>query len=213
MEGKFITLEGLDGSGKTTVLEKLMEALDEQQKHRVIVTREPGGNQISEKIRQLLLDANSLKMDSRTEALLYAAARRQHLVENVLPALAAGKIVFCDRYVDSSVAYQGAGRQLGETTIAELNQFATAGLQADLTLYFDLPPQIGLQRISHYRQNQINRLDQEKMDFYQRVRASYLRLVAEEPKRVVKIDATTTLTRVIEQARKTLKEHLPELLS
>ncbi|KRM88817.1 dTMP kinase [Liquorilactobacillus vini] len=212
MEGKFVTLEGLDGSGKTTVLRKLIETLNEQQRHRIVVTREPGGNQIAEKIRQLLLDSNSLKMDSRTEALLYAAARRQHLVENVLPALAAGKIIFCDRYVDSSIAYQGAGRQLGETAIAELNQFATAGLQADLTLYFDLPPQVGLQRINHFRQDQINRLDQEKIDFYQRVRASYLRLVAEEPKRVIKINAATALVNVVEQTRQILKEHLPELL-
>ncbi len=190
----------------------MIETLNEQQRHRIVVTREPGGNQIAEKIRQLLLDSNSLKMDSRTEALLYAAARRQHLVENVLPALAAGKIIFCDRYVDSSIAYQGAGRQLGETAIAELNQFATAGLQADLTLYFDLPPQVGLQRINHFRQDQINRLDQEKIDFYQRVRASYLRLVAEEPKRVIKINAATALVNVVEQTRQILKEHLPELL-
>ena len=140
MNRRFITFEGLDGSGKTSVLNYLDQYLKKNSKQNYEITREPGGNQIAERIRQLLLDANLLKMDPWTEALLYAAARRQHLVETVLPALRAGEIVFCDRYVDSSIVYQGAGRQLGEEKIAELNDFATDKLQADYPHKYPPPP-------------------------------------------------------------------------
>ena len=211
MNGRFVTFEGLDGSGKTSVLGYLDDYLKKNSKQRYEITREPGGNQIAEKIRQLLLDANSLKMDPWTEALLYAAARRQHLVETILPALQSGKIVFCDRYVDSAIAYQGAGRQLGEKRIAELNDFATDKLQADLTLYFDLPPEVGLQRINLHRQNQIDRLDQEKIDFYQRVRASYLRLAEQYSLRIIKINAAVPLENVVEETLEILKTKLPIL--
>lgn len=211
MNRRFVTFEGLDGSGKTSVLNYLDDYLKKNSQQHYEITREPGGNQIAERIRQLLLDANLLKMDPWTEALLYAAARRQHLVETVLPALQAGKIVFCDRYVDSSIAYQGGGRQLGEEKIAELNNFATDKLQADLTLYFDLPPEVGLQRITFHRQNQIDRLDQEKIDFYRRVRASYLRLAEQYPARIIKINAVAPLGNVVEETLKILKVKLPVL--
>ncbi|MFT8458318.1 MAG: dTMP kinase [Liquorilactobacillus ghanensis] len=211
MKGKFVTFEGLDGSGKTSVLNRLENYLQQKTSANYLLTREPGGNQIAEQIRRLLLGAGSLKMDARTEALLYAAARRQHLVETVLPALTVGKFVLCDRYVDSSIAYQGAGRQLGETEIARLNEFATDGLQPDLTVYFDVPPTVGLERINLHRSNQINRLDQESKDFYQRVRKSYLRLATDFPKRFVTIDATAELTEVSRQTLELLQSRLPLL--
>jgi dTMP kinase len=211
LKGKFVTFEGLDGSGKTSVLNRLENYLQQKTSANYLLTREPGGNQIAEQIRRLLLGAGSLKMDARTEALLYAAARRQHLVETVLPALTVGKFVLCDRYVDSSIAYQGAGRQLGETEIARLNEFATDGLQPDLTVYFDVPPTVGLKRINLHRSNQINRLDQESKDFYQRVRKSYLRLATDFPKRFVTIDATAELTEVSRQTLELLQSRLPLL--
>ena len=209
MKGKFVTFEGLDGSGKTSVLKRIEKYLQQKKTINYLLTREPGGNQIAERIRQLLLDANSLGMDSRTEALLYAASRRQHLVETVLPALTAGKLVLCDRYVDSSIAYQGAGRQLGEAEIAQLNNFATDGLQPELTIYFDVPPAVGLARINAHRVNEINRLDQESEIFYQRVRRSYLKLNTTFPERFIKIDATAELSEVSNETLRVLQNRLP----
>lgn len=199
MAGLFISFEGPDGAGKTTVLSAIAEQLDTANRTDILVTREPGGNQISEAIRKIILDPQNTQMDVRTEALLYAASRRQLIQETIRPALAAGKVVLCDRFVDSSVAYQGAGRQIGEEAVYQMNQFATEGLTPDLTIYVDVPSEVGLARIKAHRQN-VDRLDAEALSFHKRVRAAYLRLAKKFPERIITIDATQPVADVISQA-------------
>ncbi|KRM75448.1 dTMP kinase [Secundilactobacillus collinoides] len=200
MSGLFISFEGPDGAGKTTVLEAVTKTVRAQLGDQLLVTREPGGNQISEAIRQIILNPENTEMDPRTEALLYAAARRQHLSETILPALKQNKVVLCDRYVDSSVAYQGAGRQIGEQAVYDMNTFATNGLLPDLTLYFDVPSEVGIARIKAHRQNDVDRLDQEALAFHKLVRAGYLRLRDADPERITTVDATQPLDTVIQTA-------------
>ncbi len=200
MSGLFISFEGPDGAGKTTVLEAVTKTVRAQLGDQLLVTREPGGNQISEAIRQIILNPKNTEMDPRTEALLYAAARRQHLSETILPALKQDKVVLCDRYVDSSVAYQGAGRQIGEQAVYDMNTFATNGLLPDLTLYFDVPSEVGIARIKAHRQNDVDRLDQEALAFHKLVRAGYLRLRDADPERITTVDATQPLDTVIQTA-------------
>ena len=199
MAGLFISFEGPDGAGKTTVLSAIAEQLDTANRTDILVTREPGGNQISEAIRKIILDPQNTQMDVRTEALLYAASRRQLIQETIRPALAAGKVVLCDRFVDSSVAYQGAGRQIGEEAVYQMNQFATEGLTPDLTIYVDVPSEVGLARIKAHRQN-VDRLDAEALSFHKRVRAAYLRLAKKFPERIITVDATQPVADVISQA-------------
>ncbi|KJU74750.1 thymidylate kinase [Pediococcus damnosus LMG 28219] len=214
LTGKFISFEGPDGAGKTTALNTIVADLKPQLKKQLIVTREPGGNRISEAIRDIILDRQNTEMDDRTEALLYAAARRQHIVETIEPALKANKLVLCDRYIDSSVAYQGAGREIGEQEVYQMNLFATAGLLPDLTIYFDVPSEIGLQRIMTHRTDEINRLDVEQLSFHKRVRASYLKLAKENPKRIKLVDATQSKGKVVSDVetiiRKTNSEFFNE---
>jgi len=196
--GLFITFEGPDGAGKTTVLSAIAEQFKTAKRTDILVTREPGGNQISEAIRNLILDPKNTQMDVRTEALLYAASRRQLIQETIRPALAANKVVLCDRFVDSSVAYQGAGRQIGEDAVFQMNQFATEGLTPDLTVYVDVPSEVGLARIKAHRAN-VDRLDAETLSFHKRVRAAYLRLAKQFPDRIVTVDATQPVATVIDQ--------------
>ncbi|UDM31854.1 dTMP kinase [Lentilactobacillus laojiaonis] len=199
MKGQFITFEGSDGAGKTSVMNEVLLLLKQHADLDIVVTREPGGNQISEQIREVILDRKNTLMDAKTEALLYAAARRQHLIETVIPALEANKIVLCDRYIDSSIAYQGAGRKIGEQEVAEMNLFATDGLMPDKTLYFDIPVEVGLKRISNNRQtDDIDRLDVETIEFHKRVNAAYQHLVKQDPERFIVIDATQPLSDVVE---------------
>lgn len=198
MRGLFITIEGPDGAGKTSVLNELYPRVQLAARRPVIKTREPGGIPIAEKIRQVILDPNNDRMDDRTEALLYAASRRQHLVEKVWPALEANQVVLCDRFVDSSLAYQGAGRGIGLEAVAQLNEFATEGTTPDLTLYLDIDSDTGLQRIMKNRTNQIDRLDSEGLQFHQRVRHAYLKLAEANPERIIKIDARKRLDEVVE---------------
>ena len=206
MQGRFISFEGPDGAGKTSVISAIQEWLTQKYgKQTVLLTREPGGNRISEQIRQILFDDHNTNMDARTEALLFAAARRQHIVEDIEPALQAGKIVLSDRYVDSSVAYQGGGRHLGADDIWELNQFAIHGLLPDLTIYLDIPSELGLERISKHRQNQVNRLDREKLRFHQDVRNAYLTLAHRHQKRIQLIDASQSLPKVINTVQETIQ--------
>lgn len=211
MAGTFITLEGPDGMGKTTVLKALLPKLAQLTAQTVIETREPGGSKIAEQIRGVLLDVQNTKMDDRTEALLFAAARRQHLVEVVLPALQANNVVISDRFVDSSVAYQGAGRKIGEKAVYDLNLFATEELLPDLTLLLDGPVTVGLQRINQYRQDQSDRLDQETLAFHERVRSGYLHLAAEFPERIVKIDGTQPLDKVVADCLTQITSRLPKV--
>ena len=185
----FITLEGPEGSGKTTAVNFAVNKLEEMG-YQIVRTREPGGTPIAEQIRNVILDKNNTAMDERTEALLYAASRRQHLVEKVWPALKEGKIVICDRYLDSSLAYQGGARGLGVDTILQVNSFATEGTFPDLTLLFDIKPEIGLARISANANREVNRLDLEKLEFHHKVRDTFLSLAKRYPDRYVIIDAS-----------------------
>lgn len=208
MDGKFITLEGIDGSGKTTILNKIIETLEKNgYADQLVVTREPGGDKISENIRNIILDNEYTEMDPRTEALLYAASRRQHLIDIILPALKAGKIVICDRFVDSSIAYQGVGRKIGIQGIKDINNFATDYLQPDMTLYFDVTPEISKQRVA-LRERKKDRLDQENDDFYAKVYDGYADLVKENPQRIKVIDATQSVDEVFKETMAELNEFL-----
>lgn len=201
----FITLEGGEGSGKTTVAKALIEIL-EGQGQQVIYTREPGGNPIAESIREVILDTNNTTMDARTEALLYAAARRQHLVDVIEPAIQAGKIVICDRFVDSSIAYQGYARGIGADLIAEINDFAIAGMRPDLTIFIDVRPEVGLERINNDTEREINRLDLEKLSFHQHVYTGYQELVKKYPERIKVINGEMPVCGVVEQLNALIKE-------
>lgn len=211
LTGKFITFEGPDGAGKTSVLSELVAKLAPKLGEKLVMTREPGGNAISESIRQVILDVKNTAMDPRTEALLFAAARRQHIVETIRPALSANKIVFCDRFVDSSVAYQGAGREIGTTEVYDMNLFATEGLVPDLTLYFDVPSEVGLNRIWEHRSDEVNRLDKDALEFHIRVREAYLEQKERFSDRIVMIDATQPFEAVVADALKAIKTRYPEL--
>lgn len=208
--GIFITFEGADGAGKTSILNALKKDFLSVLGERLVITREPGGSKISEEIRKIIVDKKNNNMDSRTEALLFAASRRQHLIETVLPALSQNKIVFSDRYVDSSVAYQGAGRQIGEQLISDLNRFATEGLQPDLTIYFDIPSEVGLKRINNYRSNEINRLDQENLSFHKRVRQEYLKLL-DNNDRIKLIDANRNFDQVVGDTKNLIVNTFPNI--
>lgn len=199
MSGTFITFEGPDGAGKTSVLRVIVQRLTPLLGDRLVLTREPGGkdSQVAEAIRDLVLDPNLPSMDAWTEALLYAASRRQHLVDTVLPALAADKVVVSDRYVDSSIAYQGGGRDLGIESVTTINQFATKGVMPTATVYLDIRPEVGLQRIQENRQDEINRLDVEALSFHQRVTDAYHQLAAQYPERFLIINAEQDLADVI----------------
>lgn len=207
MTGVFVTVEGPDGAGKTSVIKKLERLLRKNLQADLIVTREPGGIPIAEKIRQIILDPMNMEMDERTEALLYAAARRQHLIEKILPALEKNTFVLCDRFVDSSLAYQGAGRKIGVEEVASINQFATEGLTPDLTLYLDVDPETGLKRIQQGRtQAELDRLDQESTVFHQRVQHEYLKLAEQFPERIVTINARKELDQVVTECYQVLKQ-------
>ena len=185
--GLFITLEGPDGSGKTTQARLLAEWLAAQG-YPLLTTREPGGTRIGETIRDVLHDCAHTEMAPQAEILLYSASRAQHVAEVIRPALAAGKLVLCDRYFDSTYAYQGYGRGLPLTALRTITDFAVQGLIPDLTLYLDVSPEVGLQRRA-LSGEAMNRLDREALAFHERVRAGYLELVAGEPSRWRIIDA------------------------
>lgn len=187
-KGVFITIEGGEGAGKSTLIEELSNKMLQRGK-MVTTTREPGGIPIAEQIRNVILDREHIAMDARTEALLYAAARRQHLVEKVAPALEQGQMVICDRFVDSSLAYQGHARGLGMDEVWAINQFAIQDLMPDLTIYMDVSPEVGLRRISQAAEREINRLDLEKHSFHEKVREGYLQLLQQNPDRMMRIDA------------------------
>ncbi|AYV72833.1 MULTISPECIES: dTMP kinase [Niallia] len=196
-KGLFITLEGPEGAGKTTVIDMLLNYYQEKEL-QIIKTREPGGIPISEKIRNIILDPKHIEMDARTEALLYAAARRQHLVEKVVPALNGGAIVLCDRFIDSSLAYQGYARGIDMDEIWKINQFAIGDIMPELTIYFDLDPRVGLARINNTSDREINRLDLETIEFHERVQEGYYKVIEKFPERIIKVDASKPLEQVLE---------------
>ena len=206
-KGFLVSLEGPEGAGKTSVLEAIIPILEDRG-IEVLSTREPGGVLIGEKIREVILDPSHTEMDPKTELLLYIASRRQHLVEKVLPALATGKLVIMDRFIDSSVAYQGFGRGLDKEAIDWLNEFVTDGLKPDLTLYFDIEVEEGLARIAANSDREINRLDMEGLDLHRKVRQGYLSLLEKEANRIVKINASLPLDQVIENTQQLLFDRM-----
>lgn len=198
--GIFITMEGPEGAGKTTILKLLGEFL-QQEGHSVVLTREPGGIPIAEQIREVILNKENTAMDPRTEALLYAAARRQHLVEKIIPALEQGRIVLCDRFIDSSLAYQGHARGLDMEAIYEINQFAIGDIMPDMTFYFDIDPAEGLKRIQENQHREVNRLDLETLQFHTKVREGYQLIMKKWQERFIRIDASQPLDVVLEQTK------------
>ncbi|UXS36744.1 dTMP kinase [Staphylococcus delphini] len=199
----FITIEGPEGSGKTTVVQAVSEQL--AQHYDVMTTREPGGVQTAETIRQILLDGET--MDAWTEALLFAAARREHLVAKVLPALAQGKLVICDRFIDSSLAYQGYARQIGVKEVQTINDFAIEGRYPDLTIYLDIPAEVGRARIESNRRAQ-NRLDKESVAFHERVVEGYQQLIAQDPQRFAVINANQPIEQVVAATLKAIQDQM-----
>lgn len=211
MNGFFVSFEGPDGSGKSTVLHRVLTQLASEIRPPYLVTREPGGSEIAEAIRQVILEPNYVAMTARTEALLYAAARSQHLTEVVRPALQAGKLVISDRYLDSSLAYQGAGRGLGIEAVEAINQFATAGLLPDLTILLDLKPQVGLARIQKLRPQAEDRMEQEQLAFHQRVYQGYHQLAQRDSQRIKVVDASQPIEVVTQAVIQILRRNLPTL--
>lgn len=203
-KGVFISIEGPDGSGKSTQIENIKKYF-ENKKLDIVFTREPGGTAIGERIRAIILDNNCSEMDYMTEAMLYAAARAQHVSQVIKPALAEGKIVICDRFVDSSIAYQGYGRRLGEA-VAVINSYAVAGCMPDVTFLLKLDPAVGKNRI---RADQQDRLESEKETFHDEVFRGYLKLEQENPGRIFGIDAS----RSIEDVKRDIYSKLEEVLN
>ncbi|MGC9346748.1 MAG: dTMP kinase [Anaerolineae bacterium] len=200
--GAFITFEGGEGSGKTTQL-RLLSAWLEGQGVSHLITREPGGTMIGEKIRDLLHDCNHTEMTPEAEILLYSASRAQLVGELILPALASGHVVLCDRYYDSTYAYQGYGRGLSLDALRQITEFATQGLKPDLSLYLDVPPEIGLNRRADSGEA-LNRLDRETLAFHRRVRIGYQSLVKAEPTRWRLVDATGAIDAIQTRLRQTI---------
>lgn len=205
MSGLFITLEGPEGAGKTTNREFLAERL-RTAGHEVLLTREPGGTPLAERIRELLLAPSNEAMAPDTELLLMFAARAQHLAQVIRPALTAGKVVLCDRFTDATYAYQGGGRGLNEARIAVLEEFVQGALRPDFTLVFDLPVEVGLARAT--ARGQLDRFEQEGRAFFEAVRQTYLRRAALNPDRYRVIEAGRSLPEVQRQ----IDQLLPELL-
>ena len=203
----FVTIEGPEGSGKSSVTKEVVKLL-EKDGESIVLTREPGGTPIAEEIRNVILDKKNTAMDPVTEALLYAASRRQHLIEKVWPLSKEGKIVISDRFLDSSLAYQGGARGLGVDKILAMNQYATDGFYPDLTLLFDIDPRIGLQRIAANKGREVNRLDLEKIDFHDNVRKTFLELAKRFSDRFVVLDASKPFDEVVQDAYRAIKDKL-----
>ena len=205
--GAFLTVEGLDGSGKGTQIDRLSDALD-RWGFEVVHTREPGGTPIGEKIRAILLDRENTGMTAETEALLYAASRAQHVREKILPAVAEGKVVLCDRYLDSSVAYQGGGRQLGIDEVLAINAPAVKGAAPDLTVYLEIGHRKALER--RCAASEPDRMEMEADNFHARVEDGYHQLIARDPERFIVVDAEKTRDEIAEEIQKRVLERLME---
>ena len=202
MKGKFITIEGCEGVGKSTQLKKLKEYLESKGVNAVF-TREPGGTEISEQIRGIILNPNNKEMTPVTELLLYAAARRQHTEQLIIKSVNEGKVVICDRYADSTMAYQGWGRNLDKSLIENLNNLALAGVNIDCTLFLDLEPEKGFLRKGGADKG--DRMENEKLDFHKKVYEGFCDIANKDKDRVVRIDASGDADGVFEQIRKALE--------
>lgn len=210
-KGLFVTLEGPEGSGKSTIMKMIEEDLNKS-KIEYVSTREPGGIDIAEQIREVILNKSNTAMDERTEALLYAASRRQHMAEKVIPALEEGKIVICDRFIDSSLAYQGYARGIGIDEVMRINEFAIEGYMPDLTIYLDIEPKIGLERIAKNKQREVNRLDLENLEFHNKVREGYLKILKTYSNRIKRVDANRKIELVFEDVKRMIKNKLDLLI-
>ncbi|HDA6425816.1 TPA: dTMP kinase [Staphylococcus aureus] len=202
----FITFEGPEGSGKTTVINEVHHRLVKD--YDVIMTREPGGVPTGEEIRKIVLEGND--MDIRTEAMLFAASRREHLVLKVIPALKEGKVVLCDRYIDSSLAYQGYARGIGVEEVRALNEFAINGLYPDLTIYLNVSAEVGRERIIKNSRDQ-NRLDQEDLKFHEKVIEGYQEIIHNESQRFKSVNADQPLENVVEDTYQTIIKYLEKI--
>ncbi len=202
-KGLFITFEGPDGSGKTTQIERLKAFLNEKG-YDAVLTREPGGTAIGEKLREIVLDKNNTEMDYMTEALLYAAARAQHVAQVIKPALEAGRTVICDRFMDSSIVYQGYGRKLGDC-VRIINEYAVRGCFPDITFLLKLDPAVGKRRI---RADEQDRLELERLEYHKAVFRAYEELEKQYPERIIGIDAGGS----IDEIGREIREHIGSLL-
>ncbi|XMB86554.1 dTMP kinase [Mycoplasmatota bacterium WC44] len=206
MRGHFITFEGGEGSGKTSVINSLSKHLSNLG-YEVVVTREPGGIGIAEQIRDIILSKNNIEMDQLTEAYLFAASRRQHLVERVIPEIEEGKIVLCDRFLDSSIVYQGYARGIGMDKVYEINKVVIDEFMPDLTLFFDVKPEVGLRRIAENLRD-VNRLDLEDKNFHNKVYEGYKILTERFKTRIKVVNGEQTIDNVRRDAIKVLEEFL-----
>lgn len=202
-KGLFITVEGTDGSGKTTQI-RLMEDYFTQKGYEVVLSREPGGTRISERIRDMILDPVNTDIFPLTEMILYAASRAQHVAEVIKPAVEAGKVVICDRFVDSSYAYQGSGRGVDLKVVADVNRAAIDGMVPDITFFLDLDPKISLQR--RLASTGADRIEQEKIDFHIRVYDGYKNMALLYPSRIKTIDASQSIDAISSEIREYLDE-------
>ncbi len=210
----FITFEGIEGSGKTTQLHRLADFLRARGR-TVVTTKEPGGTPIADRIRAILLDSKNV-IDPIAEVLLFAASRRQHTVEVIRPAHERGEVVLCDRYTDSTLAYQGFGRLLNLDQLRTLNRWATGDLDPDLTLLFDLAEEVGVSRAVDRNAQTVddeNRFEIEDLRFHRRVREGYLSMAVAEPGRYAVVDAAGTPEEVFERTLETLRQRKPELFA
>ena len=211
----FITFEGPEGSGKSTQIQRVGAWMREQGRE-CVVTKEPGGTPIGDRVRAILLDSAAAGMDAMTELLLYAASRRQHVVEVIRPARERGVPVLCDRYTDATLAYQGYGRLLDLDRLQTLNHWATDGLTPDLTLLFDIDEEAGLMR-AHARNAEMTvdegRFEAEDLRFHRRVREGYLTMAAAEPRRFAVVDGSGSIDEVFERTLETLRARAPQLFS
>jgi dTMP kinase len=216
VNGIFITFEGPDGSGKTTQLKKVAQEL-QKLGHDVLVTREPGGTAISDKIRSIILDPVNEEMVDQAEVLLYAASRAQHVHELILPALKAGRIVLCDRFIDASVAYQSYGLGVDIEMVKNISKYASSGLQATRTYMMDVPVEVSLERLNQRAgatefTQQLDRIEQKNVDYHSRVRAGFHQIASDHPDRVIMIDANRDVERIAadiwQDCKQLLEEHI-----
>ncbi len=210
-QGYFFSVEGCEGAGKSSQIIRLSQYLMSRG-YEVITTREPGGIAIAEQIRSVILDRKNTEMDGRTEALLYAAARRQHYVEKIAPSIEEGHIIICDRFIDSSLAYQGYARGLGVDEVLLINEFAINKVFPDLTIYLDVDPELGLSRIHEHEDREINRLDLESLAFHQKVREGYLQLVERFPNRIVMVNANDDMDEVFSKVKQVMDKFLDSIV-
>lgn len=210
MTGLFITFEGPEGSGKSTQVRLLSRYFTEQGKN-FITSREPGGTYLADALREILLDKKTGEISAKAELLLLQTARADHVEKIIKPAIDGGQVVICDRFTDSSIAYQGGGRGIDPQTIAELNSFSTGDIQPDITFILDVPPEIGLERARGYGKKELDRLESEDIDFHIRVRETFLALAKKYPERYLVLSGTESVAsiqeKIINKVEEALKAH------